>query len=219
MGNAALDSGHGTFAANQCDLRRIDRHSRSGLLSDTPMPRAMTNPLHATRRRIRRRSTKHESMLLAVLLMLVCAAPVALNAGMPRAQKHESRHEIDQLEETWRDAVMKSNTTVMESLLADDYMAITASGMLQTKEQALASLRAGRIRFTTLDISDRKVRFYGTTALVTSLAMVQGTTSEGDLSGSYRYTRVYVKDAQGAWKIVSFEVSKIREAGEHGEHK
>ena len=157
--------------------------------------------------------------LMFGFVVVVCAAPVARSAGMPRAQKHESRHEIDQLEETWREAILKSNTTVMDGLLADDYMAITASGMLQTKEQALTSLRAGRMHFTTLDISDRKVRFYGTTALVTSLAEVQGTTNDGEVSGSYRYTRVYVKDAQGAWKIVSFEVSKIREPGEHNEHK
>jgi ketosteroid isomerase-like protein len=157
----------------------------------------------------------HGSNLIAVLVLVVCATPAALHAGMPKGQKHESRHEIDQLEETWRDAILKSNTAVMESLLADDYMAITASGMLQTKDQALASLRAGHVHFTTLDISDRKVRFYGTTALVTSVASVQGTTSEGELSGSYRYTRVYVRDVQGAWKIVSFEVSKIRDPGEH----
>ncbi|MGO9337413.1 MAG: nuclear transport factor 2 family protein [Terracidiphilus sp.] len=161
----------------------------------------------------------HVPIVVAALLILACAAPAAFTAGMPRGQKHESRHEIDQLEETWRDAILKSNIKVMDSLLADDYMAITASGMLQTKEQALASLSAGRIHFTTLDISDRKVRFYGTTALVTSLATVQGTTSDGAVSGNYRYTRVYVKDAQGAWKIVSFEVSKIREPGEHSEHK
>jgi ketosteroid isomerase-like protein len=50
---------------------------------------------------------------------------------------------------------------------------------------------------------------------VTSLAEVQGTTAEGDISGSYRYTRVYVRDAQGEWKIVSFEASRIRDPGEH----
>jgi ketosteroid isomerase-like protein len=48
---------------------------------------------------------------------------------------------------------------------------------------------------------------------------VKGTTSDGDVSGSYRYTRVYVRDPQGSWKIVSFEVSRIRELGEHNEHK
>jgi len=154
--------------------------------------------------------------LATVVLFSACIlVPTALSAGMPRVQKHESRHEIDQLEDEWREAILKSNTAEMEKLLADDYLAITASGRLQTKEQALASLRLGRMHFKTLEISDRKVRFYGKTALVTSQAEVQGSTDEGDVSGSYRYTRVYVRDPQGAWKVVSFEVSRIREPGEH----
>jgi ketosteroid isomerase-like protein len=158
-------------------------------------------------------------MAVAFLWLTVHAGAVPLQAGMPKAQKHESRHEIDQLEEKWREAVLKSNTAVMQNLLADDYLAITASGTLQTKDQALANLRSGQMHLTTLDISDRKVRFYGTTALVTSLAEVQGTTGDGELSGSFRYTRVYVRNAQGAWKIVSFEASRIHEPGEHNDHK
>jgi ketosteroid isomerase-like protein len=71
------------------------------------------------------------------------------------------------------------------------------------------------VHITALDISDRKVRFYGTTALVTSIAEMQATTTEGDISGSYRYIRVYVRDDKGDWKIVSFEASRIREPGEH----
>jgi ketosteroid isomerase-like protein len=71
------------------------------------------------------------------------------------------------------------------------------------------------VHFTTLDISDRKVRFYGTTALVTSVASIAGTTPDGAISGNYRYTRVYVRNAQGAWKVVAFEASRIREPGDH----
>ncbi|HXR38423.1 MAG TPA: nuclear transport factor 2 family protein [Terracidiphilus sp.] len=171
-----------------------------------------------------RRWRARGAILTAFLLLTVSSGAVARQAGkpksaIPKAQKHETRHEIDQLEDRWRDAVLKSNITAMQNLLADDYLAITASGTLQTKEQALDNLRSGRTHFTSLEITDRKVRFYGTTALVTSVADVQGTTGNGDVSGSYRYTRVYVRDAQGAWKVVSFEVSRIREPGEHNEHK
>jgi len=200
------------------DASPIDRRACSSLVSDTPMPGATTNLWKPICRRTAHGLTLAMCPALA-LALAVSAATVVGQAGMPRGQKHESRHEIDQLEETWREAVMKGNTAAMGNLLADDYMAITASGTLQTKDQTLESLRAGRVHFTTLDISDRKVRFYGTTALVTSVADVQGTTSDGDVSGSYRYTRVYVRDATGAWKVVSFEVSKIREAGERSEHK
>lgn len=151
----------------------------------------------------------------AVLVFLISASFAQQSPGMPRAQRHESRHEIDQLEQTWRDAILHRNANAMESLLADDYIAITASGTLQSKDQALANLRTGTLKFATLEFSDRKVRFYGQTALVTSRAEVKGTNGEADFSGSYRYTRVYVRDDHGAWKIVSFEASRIRDTEEH----
>jgi ketosteroid isomerase-like protein len=150
--------------------------------------------------------------LFGALALALCAAPFC--AGLPKSAKQESRHEIDQLEDAWQNAMLKADIAALDSLLADDYMAITPNGTLQSKEQTLANMRSGATYFTSLQTSDRKVRFYGSTALVTSRSDVTGTTPGGDASGSYRYTRVYVKDDQGEWKIVSFEASKIREPAE-----
>ncbi|MEI9967417.1 MAG: nuclear transport factor 2 family protein [Terracidiphilus sp.] len=148
----------------------------------------------------------------AVLALAFCVFPSSATA---MGQKHESRHEIDQLEDEWRDAVLSSNTKVMDSLLAVDYMGITASGTLQSRDETLQSLSSGKTHYTLLNISDQKVRFYATTAVVTSLANIQATTPEGKVIGNYRYTHVYVRDAQGDWKIVSFEASRVREPGPH----
>lgn len=153
----------------------------------------------------------------AVFLAYGATQAQASHNGMPRAQKHGSRHVIDQLEEQWRNAVLKGNTAALNSLLADDYMAVTSYGTLQTRDEALASIRSGQWHFSSLYLLDRKVRFYGRTALVTSVAEVEGTTPEGDISGSYRYTRVYVQDPRGNWKIVSFEASRIRDPDEHSQ--
>ena len=150
--------------------------------------------------------------ICAALALAVCVFPSSVAA---MGQKHESRHEIDQLEDEWRDAVLSSNTKVMDSLLAVDYMGITASGTLQSRDETLQSLSSGKTHYTLLDISDQKVRFYATTAVVTSLANIQATTPEGRVIGSYRYTHVYVRDAQGDWKIASFEASRVREPGPH----
>ena len=156
--------------------------------------------------------------VLMLLLALGVCAPMIFAAqqpgAMPKGERHESRREIDQLEEAWRNAVLRADIATMNSLLAEDYMAITPNGTLQTKEQALANLRSGATHIASLEISDRRVRFYGTTALVTSQADVKGTNAMGDFSGTYRYTRVYVRNAQGKWKIVSFEASRVREPGE-----
>ena len=151
--------------------------------------------------------------------VLFCLGVAPVFARIPRAQKHEVRHEIDQLEDEWRNAVLKGDTATLGSLLADDYMAITPTGTLQTKEEALANVRSGGLHITSLDISDRKVRIYGDTAVVTSLADVQATTAQGKVSSAYRYTRVYVRDPQGAWKIVSFEASRITEPDVPADHK
>jgi ketosteroid isomerase-like protein len=155
---------------------------------------------------------------LAFLLLLGASSPALFAApqhgGMHEREKHESRHEIDQLEVAWRNAMMTADTVAMDSLLDDDFIAIGANGTLHTKEETLAMLHNWREHLTSLELSDRKVRFYGTTALVISLAHVTGVNAEGESSGNYRYTRVYVRNAQGKWKIVSFEASRIREPEE-----
>ncbi len=133
---------------------------------------------------------------------------------MPRGERHESRHQIEQLEDSWRDAIVHGNIPAVASLLADDYVGINPNGILQSKDETLANLRSGALHFTSIEYSERKIRFYGRTALVTSRVEVSATGSEDDFSGSYRYTHVWVRDDRGTWRIVSFEANRIRERGE-----
>ena len=135
--------------------------------------------------------------------------------GLPRAQRHEYRHEIEQLEENWRTAMVKGDSAALDKLLADDYTGITAKGAIQTKDQAIQNLKSGALQLTALEISDRKIRVYGTTAVVTSIAELTGSKSDQEITGRYRYTRVYVRNPQGQWKIVSFEASRIQESADH----
>lgn len=151
------------------------------------------------------------AVVLAQFLLFTGAA-LALqpkNPGTPKAQKNGGRHQIDLLEEKWRNAILKNDVAALDSLLAEDYIGIMANGTLQTRDQTLASIRTGGWHVTALDISDRKVRFYGRTALVTCLVQVEGSNPEGVLTGTYRYTHVYARDARGVWKIVNFEASRL----------
>jgi ketosteroid isomerase-like protein len=174
------------------------------------MAAATLNPYKTVRRR-------RPYALAFLLLMLGASAPALFAApqhgGLPRGEKHEGRHDIDQMEEAWRKAVLTGNVAVMDDLLDDDYIAIGANGTLHTKEETLAWMRSARRHITSIELSDSKVRFYGATALVTSFAHVTGVNAEGEAIGDFRYTRVYVRDAEGKWKIVSFEASRIRLPG------
>src|ERR1700739_3427170 len=113
-------------------MARIDPHDNSGLLSVTPM-----EMLKARARGCRGRCL---AMAFVVLAMAISAASLP---AMPRAEKHETRHQIENLEEAWRNAVLKGNIPAMDALLADDYMAISPTGILQSKEQGPSQLRPG----------------------------------------------------------------------------
>ena len=130
---------------------------------------------------------------------------------MPRSERHEYHHEIVMLEHQWQADMLSANTQALASLLSDDYTGISANGIIQTRDEMLASLSSGALKITGLTITERRIRIYGGTAVVTLVAQVAGTNLGHDLDGLYRYSRVYVRNAQSQWKIVSFETSRIRE--------
>ena len=185
---------------------RVDRGIAPGLLSVTYMSAHRSLRSVAIARRL--------AWLLVLAFACFTAAPAELPA-MPHGQQHNGRRTIDRLEERWREAMVAGDVTTLDALLADDFMGISPSGALQTKDDTVRNLKSGVIRFKSIELSDRKVRFYGSTAIVTSRAEVIGAGPSGDLSGSYRYTRIYARSPNGAWRIVSFEASRIREPGDH----
>ena len=187
-------------------LKTIDQRGILGIVSVSSM---LSAALHSFM------PHRHRQLCALVFLLALCAYAPALFAapqhgGLPRGEKHEGRREIDQMEEAWRKAVLTGDVAVMDGLLADDYIGISPNGILLSKEDTLARLRNMQRHITDLELSDSRVRFYGATALVTSSAHVTGVNADGEALGDFRYTRVYVRNEQGKWKIVSFEASKIR---------
>lgn len=131
---------------------------------------------------------------------------------------HESAHkEIEGLELDWRQAQLSNNVSEVDRLLADDYLGISANGTLETKADELTRRRSGTLRITQLDLSDIKVRIYGDTAVVTSKADLVGKNGDRDISGRFRYTRVY-SNRDGQWRIVSFEASRISQSHDDDKH-
>jgi ketosteroid isomerase-like protein len=148
---------------------------------------------------------------LALILVVSAWGSLPAHAFFPH---HDNLHkEIDGLEMEWRQAQLSNNLAVIDRLLADDYLGISAVGTLETKADVLAEHRAGKLKITQLYLSDVKIRIYGDTAVVTSKAELRGENDGRDVSGRYRYTRVY-NDRGGQWKIVSFESSQMRDPDE-----
>ena len=144
-------------------------------------------------------------------LLMFCVPMHAFFA--PHNLKHAYQKEVEALEIKWRDAQVNRDIPTLDRMMAEDFIGITASGTVQTKEEMLSSITDGVFNLTKIDLSEMKARIHGETAVVTSKARVEGTNQGADISGTYRYTRVYVRKL-GVWKIVNFEVTRIVPAGQ-----
>lgn len=168
------------------------------------------HPIRAMRSHSPSRLTSQQATFLLVFVAVFILSAVPSYAGVLPHRQDKQHKEIETIEEQWRNAMLNNNVGDMDKLMADDYIAITANGTIETKAQALAARKAGTLRITKIDLSDSKIRIYGDTAVVTSRAEINGKNGASDISGHYRYTRVY-NYRLGQWKIVSFETSRMRD--------
>jgi ketosteroid isomerase-like protein len=148
---------------------------------------------------------------LAALVLLAGGAfalPARADTPHPK-RKDEYKHQVEKLEDVWRTAQLNGDVDAMDKLLSDDYVGITMAGQLVTKTQQLDRMRNRSMVLTKIELTDVKVKMIGTTAIVTSLADVDGTNDGEPMHGTFRYTRVYSRLPSGVWKITNFEATRV----------
>lgn len=161
--------------------------------------------------------------ILALAVLIIAASPIALgqtpdkpaNQEKPTGDKVAASASVEQavrqLDQDLLDAIVKNDTALFERVATDDYTATNPIGMNSTKAQAIAG--AKNYKFESLNADDVNVRIYGDTAIVTGRATVKGqvkTPAEKmqDISGQYRYIRVYVKQGD-QWKVAASQLTSI----------
>jgi len=137
------------------------------------------------------------------------AARTQANVPRPRMHKETLKRQVEQMEDAWRTAQLNGDAVAMEKLLSDDYVGISMTGQVVTKMQQLDRIRNRQVVLTKLELDDVKVKLIGTTAIVTSLADIEGTNDGASVRGMYRYTRVYTRLPSGTWKITNFEATRV----------
>jgi len=147
--------------------------------------------------------------LACVVLAITAFALPALGKGPHPKRNDQYKHQVEQLEEAWRTAQVNGDVEAMDKLLSEDYVGITMSGQVVTKRQQLDRMRNRTTVLTKIELDDVKVKLIGTTAIVTSLAQVDGSSEGVAMHGTFRYTRVYSRSPSGGWKITNFEATRV----------
>jgi uncharacterized protein (TIGR02246 family) len=133
--------------------------------------------------------------------------PTAVQQGA-KAADGNTQQEIKALQGQVLQAILKSDTSVMEKYYADDYVAIHGDGILTTKAQEIENFKSGTTKYESITVREAKIRVYGDTAVVNALASVKTIVNGKPYSGDVRNTRVWVKQ-NGNWKLVVFQTTRV----------
>jgi uncharacterized protein (TIGR02246 family) len=115
---------------------------------------------------------------------------------------------VIQLEEDLRAAIAKGDSKAYGRIVGDDYVFTNQDAVVRTKAQMVSAYDAGSIKYESVKFDEIKVQAYGDTAVVTGRQMVKGQDNGKNISGQFRYTRVYVK-RQGGWQLVATQTTRI----------
>jgi ketosteroid isomerase-like protein len=112
------------------------------------------------------------------------------------------------MERQWREAWVAGDAAALDRIQAGDYIAIPNIGTTSTKAEVMADVRRGVFHYSRMEHSEQSVRVYGTTAVVVGRTTNEGRRGEREVSGDFRYTRIYVK-RNGRWQAVLAQYTRI----------
>jgi ketosteroid isomerase-like protein len=137
-------------------------------------------------------------------MIRILGAALVLAIVTASALADDVEKEIKALELEIARAVVASDGEFIERVWDDDFFYTGVRGEVKQRDQVVSELKSGKLRFELLQFDDVRVRVYGTTAVATGLATTKGRGPQGEISGKFRYTRVYVKRGE-QWRLVAFQ--------------
>lgn len=118
--------------------------------------------------------------------------------------------EIVALEAELRTAQLGADVPALDRLIAAELLFTGPDGQLGTKAQDLEAHGSGVVRFRSHVPEELRVRRVGAEVAVTALRARLEVEVAGTLvRGTYRYTRVWARQADGKWRVVGGHVSEV----------
>jgi CubicO group peptidase (beta-lactamase class C family) len=151
--------------------------------------------------------------------------PTAINQSnsqpqnQPQTQQRlsQAEQEVRKLEREWLDAYEQHDTVAMDRILADDFKLTQPGGVVQTKGDILAALKATRDparpepKFSTEDVQSR---VEDEAVILTGRFVQRIERDDQTRTMEARYTDTYVK-RQGRWQVVASHLTRNPQQVQH----
>ena len=149
-------------------------------------------------------------MSLRVSLVTAAGASLLLASGTVLSSKSSSAREdaevVAALDEKYQAAVKANDFATMDKILADDFVLVTGTGKAFNKSDLLQEARSKSTVYEHQEDTERKVRVWGDTAVVTAKLWVKGSNEGKPIEYKLWFSDTYVRTAAG-WRYVFGQAS------------
>jgi ketosteroid isomerase-like protein len=143
-------------------------------------------------------------LIAAAVLMLTVPGVSFGRAGGDNSAggKSKAEREVLKLLDGWLDALKRSDMAALDRIIADDFTIVGTEGAIRSKEQDLAPIKSGDLKFESLATEDVKVFVYGDTAVVTGIGTYKVNFKGRAADVRERFFDVYQK-RKGRWQVIA----------------
>lgn len=146
-------------------------------------------------------TVRNFSLLANSVLLLLGLASCSTTSTKVSDMQAKAESQIREIEREWAETAVTGDTSVIERILADDFLGTSPEGVLYTKQEFVSDMRAHPSAFTSNHVNDVKVRFFG------DVAVAQGNETfarkNGEM-GRFVWTDVFVQ-RDGKWQVIAAE--------------
>ncbi len=143
------------------------------------------------------RTSRSVVQFVALLLGLAATASVLICALQAAVSCAGDEKTVAALDIQYQDAVKKNDVATMDRILADDFILVTGKGRTQSKADLLKESGSGTLVYKQQEDSNRTVRVWGDTAVVTALLWAKGTEKGKKFEYKLWFSDVYVRTPSG----------------------
>jgi len=108
------------------------------------------------------------------------------------------------------EAERNGDVGLLEHNLSDNFLGISPTGFVMTKEDWLAGHSSSNLRYSNLRLQEKKFRMYGSKAAILTARQISSATLQGrEVEGDFRVTEVFVNQ-DGSWLLANRQLTPIR---------
>lgn len=141
-----------------------------------------------------------------IKLRIVLMGALAMLAGVAAGVDSADQNTVAAFDAEYQAAVKINDADTMNRILADDFVVVTGTGKFYTKADLLNIARTKRIQYEHQEDTNKTVRVWGDTAVVTATLWLKGVDQRKAFDWHVWFSDTYVRTPSG-WRYVHGQVS------------